>query len=675
MVKLNRIGNKLGLAGGFGVLLSLGMLANQITSESSVNEANALADRYQRTAESALAAHVDLRQVQLRAGNIRLARTTAEISQNLDEMRKFGASEQQNIEDAYQSAVKPENKERFQKVKSLASDYAAGVQELAEAQNRLIALIEVRSKNSSEWKKEIEGQLASPSLTRLDNHETILKTLNEADAKLNLIRASVWRLSATGDKSLIATVAQTNAALKEILKRARGHSDDKEFHAAIDSLEAIVVKFLAAMEQSVKIEEAKEAIVDRTVKTINEAGAVIEAAVPFSQKNAQLAKDEAASTAKSANRVNLGISLALMLSLVASVIFSFLSITRPMMRLNGALGEMAAGNLDVVIPGADRGDEIGDLAKTVTVIRENVEHKAREEAEAQARQDHIASQQRKAEMHKLADGFEAAVGQIVNTVSSASSELEASAGTLTSTAERAQQLTGVVAAASEEATANVQSVATATEEMASSITEISRQVQESARMAGEAVGQARSTTERVSELSKAASRIGDVVDLINTIAGQTNLLALNATIEAARAGEAGRGFAVVASEVKALAEQTSKATGEIGQQISGIQAATEDSVNAIKEISGTIEKLSEISSTIAAAVEEQGAATQEISRNLQQAAHGTQEVSSNITDVQRGASDTGSASSQVLSAAQTLSGDSQRLKAEVGKFLNSVRAA
>ena len=156
-------------------------------------------------------------------------------------------------------------------------------------------------------------------------------------------------------------------------------------------------------------------------------------------------------------------------------------------------------------------------------------------------------------------------------------------------------------------------------------------------------------------MSKAAARIGDVVELINTIAGQTNLLALNATIEAARAGEAGRGFAVVASEVKALAEQTAKATGEIGQQITGIQAATEDSVNAIKEISGTIERLSEISSTIAAAVEEQGAATQEISRNVQQAAQGTQQVSSNITDVQRGASETGSASSQVLSAAQSLS--------------------
>ena len=194
-------------------------------------------------------------------------------------------------------------------------------------------------------------------------------------------------------------------------------------------------------------------------------------------------------------------------------------------------------------------------------------------------------------------------------------------------------------------------------------------------MASEAVGQARTTNDRVSELSKAASRIGDVVELINTIAGQTNLLALNATIEAARAGEAGRGFAVVASEVKALAEQTAKATGEIGQQITGIQAATQDSVNAIKEISGTIERLSEISSTIAAAVEEQGAATQEISRNVQQAAQGTQQVYANITDVQRDASETGSASSQVLSAAQSLSGDSNRLKLEVGKFLDSVRAA
>ena len=185
------------------------------------------------------------------------------------------------------------------------------------------------------------------------------------------------------------------------------------------------------------------------------------------------------------------------------------------------------------------------------------------------------------------------------------------------------------------------------------------------RIANDAVDQARNTNDRVAELSNAASRIGDVVELINTIAGRTNLLALNATIEAARAGEAGRGFAVVASEVKALAEQTAKATGEIGQQIAGIQAATLKSVGAIKQISGTIEKLSEISSTIAAAVEEQGAATQEISRNVQQAAQGTQQVSSNITDVQRGASGTGCVPRRFCSAAQMLSGDSNRLKTEV----------
>jgi methyl-accepting chemotaxis protein len=236
-------------------------------------------------------------------------------------------------------------------------------------------------------------------------------------------------------------------------------------------------------------------------------------------------------------------------------------------------------------------------------------------------------------------------------------------------------MTTTVASASEEASANVQSVATATEELSSSVNEISRQVQESARMATEAVSQARNTMAQVSELSRASSRIGDVVELINTIAGQTNLLALNATIEAARAGDAGRGFAVVASEVKALVEQTARATGDIGQQITGIQAATQESVGAIKEISTAIERLSEISSTIAAAVEEQGAATQEIARNVQRAAVGTQQVSSNIVDVQRGATETGGASSQVLSAAQSLSSDSSKLKTQVGRFLDTVRAA
>ncbi|MBR0817235.1 methyl-accepting chemotaxis protein [Bradyrhizobium liaoningense] len=352
--------------------------------------------------------------------------------------------------------------------------------------------------------------------------------------------------------------------------------------------------------------------------------------------------------------------------LVQDVSAGINSIIQPMQ----ALGK---GDLSAEVPHRGEKTEIGAMADVLQIFKEAlIAKKAADEAAA-------ADAEAKIERGRRVDGitrdFETMIGEIVQTVSSASTQLEASASTLTSTADRSQRLATTVAGASEEASTNVQSVASATEEMASSVGEISRQVQESARMAGDAVGQARATTERVSELSKAASRIGDVVELINTIAGQTNLLALNATIEAARAGEAGRGFAVVASEVKALAEQTAKATGEIGQQISGIQAATNDSVGAIKEISSTIERLSEISSAIAAAVEEQGAATQEIARNVQQAAQGTQQVSSNITDVQRGATETGTASSQVLSAAQMLSNDSSRLKTEVSKFLTNVRAA
>ncbi len=286
-----------------------------------------------------------------------------------------------------------------------------------------------------------------------------------------------------------------------------------------------------------------------------------------------------------------------------------------------------------------------------------------------------AREEKQAAMRKLADDFEGAVGEIINTVSSASTELEASARTLTRTAEMTQELSATVATASDEASSNVQSVAAATEEMTSSVNEIGRQVTESTRIAEEAVHQAEQTDAGISELSQAAERIGDVVKLITTIAEQTNLLALNATIEAARAGDAGRGFAVVASEVKALAAQTAKATDDIGQQIGGIQTATQRSVAAIQQISGTIRRISEIAATIAAAVEEQTAANKEISRNVQEVAGGTARVASNIGEVSRGANETGSASSQVLSSAQSLSSESNRLKLEVGKFLNNVRSA
>ena len=675
MIKFNRIGNKLGLAGAFGILLAGGMVANQMTTEASVGRATDVADRSQRVAESALSAHSNLRQIEIQARNIRMARTQDEVEKNAAGMRRFAAAAGNDIDTAFATAMRPESKERLQKIKSLTSSFTSGVEDFAKTQSDLLAQIDKRSAISMEWTKAVEAELGSPALAKLDNRSEIEKALHQADAKVNMLRAAVWRLGATGDTSLIAAMTQTQSALKKIFNQLRGEADDKSLLDVVSSLDSIVKRFLAANDEVVKTEQLKADIGARALKSAGEATELMETAVSTAQENNRAAKEQVAAQVAWANRLNVGMAVVVMVSLIGAMAFSFLGVARPMTRLNGALGEMAGGNLNVVIPGASRGDEIGDLAKTVTVIRENAEQKVRDEVKAKLKQDEILARQRRVEMVRLADQFEGAVSEIVETVSSASTELEASASTLTATAERSQELTTMVAAASEEAATNVQSVASSTEEMASSITEIGRQVQDSARMAGEAVDQARKTNDRVGELSKAAARIGDVVELINTIAGQTNLLALNATIEAARAGEAGRGFAVVASEVKALAEQTAKATGEIGQQIAGIQAATRESVNAIKEISGTIEKLSEISSTIAAAVEEQGAATQEISRNVQQAAHGTQQVSSHITDVQRGASETGSASSQVLAAAQSLSGDSNRLKLEVGKFLNSVRAA
>ena len=376
------------------------------------------------------------------------------------------------------------------------------------------------------------------------------------------------------------------------------------------------------------------------------------------------------------NRATWIVAVGLAGLLIAGVVAYSLGrgLVRPLNEICGVMDGLAAGELATDIPHRDQRNEVGRICRSLGVFKDALVAAERVRAEQSDREAEQLAR-RRADMNRLANEFEGAVGKIIKTVSTASIELERAAGSLSATAERSQELTDVVAGASEEASANVHSVASATEQMSSSVSEISRQVQASAKIASEAVQQAKATNAQVSELSKAADRIGDVVELINTIAGQTNLLALNATIEAARAGDAGRGFAVVASEVKALAEQTAKATDEISQQVSGIQGATRESVQAIQTIGNTIERISAIASTIAAAVEQQGAATREISRNVQHAADGTSQVSANILDVKRGAGEIGQASLNVLSAARSLSGESSHLKADVETFLGSVRSA
>lgn len=350
------------------------------------------------------------------------------------------------------------------------------------------------------------------------------------------------------------------------------------------------------------------------------------------------------------------------------------SITWPITKLTGAMRKLADGDTSTEIPDAEVKNEIGYMARAVEVFKKNAIRNKELEAN-QERQKEIAEEEKRMAMNQLADDFDASVGGIVGTVSSASAELNSTAQSMASISEETSSQASSVAAASEQASANVQTVASATEEMTASISEINAQVVQAAEISKQAVENVGKTSAQMEDLAQTADKVGEVVSMISDIAEQTNLLALNATIESARAGEAGKGFAVVASEVKALANETAKATEEIAEHIQQIQAATKGAVNSIGDIGSVVKQLEETSTAIAAAMEEQGATTQEISRNVQEAATGTKEVTSSIAGVTQASKEAGTASGQVTSAAGELSQQSEIMKTQVEKFLSEIRAA
>ena len=534
---------------------------------------------------------------------------------------------------------------------------------------------------------------ASLALTRLSDNAAALVDGSAARVQLALQAESNFNSAAISEKNVILSADDGKAAKAHIETYGR---------VTAAALEAIgrLTSITQAADQRALIETFRIAVGNRQeasaqVFELALAGKVKEAfdySRGVAAKHRQIAIEAVgkliavnAETMKAARDANVEMAAQtrawLVIGAAAGLICAFAvlgwialyQISRPLAFMTREMTKLAEGDLGIQIEGADRADEVGGLARSLQVFKENAVTARRLEAEQGQQQ--AQKERRQHAVEEYIAVFDAQVSEALDTLSAASTKMNATAGSMSATAKETSRQANAVATASDHASANGQTVAAATEQLHASTNEISRQVTQSAQFAGTAVVEAERTNATIQGLAETVQRIGDVVSLIQNIASQTNLLALNATIEAARAGEAGRGFAVVASEVKALANQTAKATEDISTQIAAIQGETVNAVDAIKAIGGTIHQMNEIASAIAAAVEEQGAATRNISQNIQLVAQGTNGVAANVAGVNEAARETGAAAAQVLTAADDLSRQAGQLRANVNGFLSKIRAA
>ncbi len=668
-----RIGAKLGVCVGIGGFLVAGMIISEKISSNSIKALTEAADVQQAIVSESIKAEVVLQWAQIASRDLRMARTTAEVGKVLDELRQIDGDGKRMLSALEAQTLGASDRERFQKIKESFQKYMTVLGEIAEKQNSILSLFGSLDQIELKWTRSVNRAVNSTPFANLANYAEVEGFINEAVSAFKDARTAAWRFFVLHEESQIRSIAASADQATQKLHFARRTISDKAIIAQMDALLAIVPEYtdiLKATTDAIDLQNRLQS--EQATPAELETRELLGQAIAAANARSDAATSEAAAAVRQADRIRVLAGLIVALVLIGTAVFASLTVGKPIRRIGDVLMELAAGNKAIDIPYVNRRDEVGDTARAASIFKDNllrVERLEIDQKEARARAD----ADRKEAMHGLADKFEAAVGGVVRTVSSASACLEAAASSLTKTAETTEQLSGVVTTASDEASSNVRSVASAAQELSASVTEVGRQVQESRRIAGDAVEQATKTDRRMAECFQAAQRIGDVVKLITSIADQTNLLALNATIEAARAGDAGRGFAVVAHEVKALAAQTARATDDIGHQISAMQAATGDSVAAIKEISGTIDRVAEIASAIALAVEEQGLAIQEIARNVEQAARGTGQVATSIVEVNREASATGVASADVLTSAQSLSSESHRLDVEVQKFVELVR--
>ena len=669
------IGAKLGLSIGFGVLLLAAMLVSEHLSSRFVSGLVATADRQQSILHESITTDVMLQTAQIAGRDVRRAQTVRQVDEHLAQLQKISDQARERIIALQLRAESNATRKKLERVNGLILEYVAAAREIGAKQTEILSLFQRLDEAETHWTRAFHQLVNSDAFSLLPNVILVEALINEASSAFKDARTATWRYFVLSESMQVARITGAADQAVEKLVFARRDVIDPKVIESIEHLRQLVPEYVSVLKTitgaiNTQIEIQKDQVSSTETTARHVLDEVAQTAVALSDR---ATADAIAGTAQ-AERRRAGLGVVVTLLFLGIALFASRTIGRPIQQIGGVLLQLARGKTDVTIPYVARRDEIGDTARAASVFKDNLLQMAGIEAQqkiAEAR----ARQERQAEMLRLADTFEKSIGEIVKSVSTTSTQVETSAYTLTAVADTTKQLAGAVASAAEQTSNNVRVVSDATDEISASTGEISNQSRHSRDMVQEAVRQAEMTDSRMAELMDAATRIGEVVNLITAIASQTNLLALNATIEAARAGESGRGFAVVASEVKMLAQRTTEATEEIRAQVGGIQTASRDSVSALKDIRGTIIRLSEVAAAIAAAVDEQDATTHGIAQNVKQVAQGTSQVAASILDVNKRASETGTASSELLASARTLARESSKLRNEAQGFLATVRTA